>query len=586
MRAMRRFSSGLLWALMLTSGLWAQNAIPTAPGAAPVVSPGAMDFQYQDNYFNLDQAEKSALLKRIQWKMTVWMNFNYANNSDLRSLDESSETSIELTDDRLYFMVSGAELATFIPVSPRLDVRLDLWKAGFWGHDQLGGRDANNDSRSTYTGANTVNFGLFYLNMHLLTAPTPQRRADLVVGRQEHKIGGQLDRDYLMSDILDAIVLNWHGRFGFLDLLLLDVYSSGSSTQDVYFVQYLSYDSEKVDGFGGDVNTLRSGFTYRYPIYGDSMVGGTHVDGRIFYYAARFGAVNEGGSDRTNEGANGNYADNDVTFMRGLRMNAGVDNWLFVSGTYAESYGIDRKRPDLLVTDIDRNILLINPEAAFVNKDTDTNGRSWALEVKFSFFDKRLEFVPAYFLAEGGRYDYDGTQRSHGFVSFKGNPMGGILTAMHYGGTPSAYVDDDGIDDWPYERRRRTGTEVKSMSLTGGITEKVFLILAWWEFQDTNEAAFYKGTSSLLEQNYRIVKILDKYPEQRTAIEAQRRMGQKVGEEFNLTVEWRIQPTWKAWATAGIFKPGRYYTTKGDVEGAPEGSTPFVGFQAGTKVVF
>ncbi len=560
-----------------------------APGEEPARLPDDQeyDFLYDENVFSLDPDHKRSMLKRIQWRMTYWTSFNYFNNGDLRSINESNELSVEETDDRLYLVVAGVELATFFPVHRRVDFRMDVFKAGFWGHDQLGGRDSNNQPTETPSGANPVNFGLLHLNIHLKPEPTRDRRADLIIGRQEFEIGGAVYRDFYQDDVLDAVVMKLHHRtFGFLDLLLIDVFSSGSDSKEVNFAQYLSHDSEKVDGFRGDVNTIRSGALYRYNLIGDSELGGTHLEGRAFYYAARYGAGNDGGADRTNDGSNGNFSDQDWVVMRGGRLNAGYSDWVRTALTYGESSGIDRKRPSILFSDLNRELLLVNPELFFYNKDVDNNGRALSYEFEFAFFDERLLITPTYFYADGGRYNLDGTQASHGFVSFKGHQMGGLMMDLNYGMHPTAYTDDDGLDDFPFHRDRRTGTEVRHLGFAIGVLENVYLKLDWWGAKDTNQSAFFSGSNSTIEQNYRIVKALKDFDEQETVILAQRRFGSKVGEEYNVGMDWEIENNWHTWFTVGVFKPGRYFTTAGEIDGAPEGSTPFVGFQMGTKLVF
>lgn len=254
---------------------------PPGPAAEGVVEGpslyGPREFRYDENYFGLDTEGKERLVDRIQWRLTFWTSYSYFNNSDLRSINEDNETSIEQTDDRTSFFIGGAAADFFFPINPWLDFRLDLWKSGFWGHDQLGGRDANNDSRQTPSGANTVNFGMLFMDIHLIPEPTRVDRADLTLGRQKYGLGGYIYQDYLLDDTLDAIVFRWYGWLGRLDLLVVDVYSTGSDTEDVNFVQYLSHDSEKIEGFDGDVNTYRHGLTYRLPLIGDFDLGGSHL---------------------------------------------------------------------------------------------------------------------------------------------------------------------------------------------------------------------------------------------------------------------------------------------------------------------
>ncbi|MCB1171959.1 MAG: hypothetical protein KDK39_00265 [Leptospiraceae bacterium] len=539
-------------------------------------------FSYDENYFGLDLEGKRGLMERFQWRLNLWTSYNYFNNGDLRVLNEENETSITQTDDKIQFIVAGVQLDTFLPVNKYLDIRIDIWKTGFWGHDQLGGRDNNNDSRETSSGSNTVAFGRFFSNIHLVPEPSRFKKLDLKIGRQAYDIGGALQRDYYLNDKLDAIVLNWYHDYGRLDFLVLDVFSSGSPTDDVGFVQYISHDSEQVEGFNGDVHTYKQGMTYRLPIYGDSDLGGTHIDVRGFYYYARFGGVNDGGSDRTNDGTSGNTPDYDFSFMRGGRLNLGWREWFSTSLTYAESFGLDRKQLN---------------EVLLPLKDVDNNGKSWSLEFEFSFFDDRLRFTPSYFFADGGRYHMDGVQYSHGFVSMKGSQMGGILTNLNWSMHPSAYVDDDGIDDTPYERNRKSGTEIQHLGLAIGILENLYLNLDWWRLTDTSSVSFLQdrpkafghifGRSDnydYVTQSILLQQLIAYFPEQSSVLTAARRFGAPLGEELNIGLEWEPRINWKIWATAGVFYPMRYFATQGLVQGAPQGNAAFNGFQMGMTI--
>ncbi|MBL8022323.1 MAG: hypothetical protein JNM27_21785 [Leptospirales bacterium] len=558
---------------------------PLMPEQPTTKTPPAQKFLYDENFFKMDMNEKKALLERIQWKFQFWTSLNYFNNSDLRNINEDNQTSIEETDDRMYFAFTGVELDAFFPIHPRLDFRIDIWKAGFWGHDQLGGRDANNDIKYTRNGANTVNFGNLYLDTHFFLAPTPERRLDLRVGRQAFEVGGQIEREYYLDDTLDSIVLRWHSRFGRLDVLALDLYASGSNTQDVYFVQYLSVDDEKVDGFNGDVNTYRYGFTYMYPfIAAVDPKTQTHIEARAFTFFARYGGLNDGGSDRTNKGTTGNFADNDFTQMRGARLNAGFRGIVRGQLTFAESIGVDRKRPTVIYT----------------SQDVDTVGQSTQLELEFALFKRILLVTPSVFWSEGGKYYADGRQYSHGFVGFKGDHAGGMLTDLNWGLYPSAYVDDDGIDDTPFERQRKTGTFQKHIGIAIGKPDVFYFRLDWWRLEDTNQVTLVNGRTpglsslfsnrysgpSLYEQQVRLELLRSVYPTAATQLAAYRRFSTPLGEEINLTFDWNILPNWRFWASTGVFRPMRYFATAGLEQGTPQGNARFVGFQMGTSFYF
>ncbi len=562
--------------------------------AEDVAAPGtgadgeSYDFAYDENVFDLDPEAKKSLIKRIQWRLLFWTSMNYFNNADLRKLDNSNETSVDNTDDRTMFGVSGVELDAFFPIHPRLDFRVDVWRTGFWGHDQLGGRDTNNDLKLTRNGANTVNFGLMHLDIHLKKEPTRASRADIRFGRQYYTIGGRIDKDFLLDDILDAVVFRWYGKFGRMDAIIIDVYNNATNTQNANFVQYISYDAEKVKHFNGDVNTARSGLLYRFPIIGDADLGGTHLEARAFAYVAKFGGVNvagvsNGGADRTNNGTSGNFTDNDFSGMRGVKVNAGYRSWLRTALTVSQSYGIDRKK--LSVT--------------YLPQDVDNNGKAYMGEVELSFFNRRILLLGSYFYAQGGRYYADGSQFSHGFVGFKAAHAGGLLTDLYYGIHPTAYTSSSGIYDTPYDRDRKSGTEVKHVGVALGILRNFYLKFDWWRLVDTNRVVLYdtgspglggifnnKDRGNTISQNILLMVAAPIYPNQNTVMQAARRFGAPMGEEYDFGAEWEAIPNWKIWMTYGVFVPMRYYSTPGLVQGTPQGSTRFVGFQLGTKLIF
>ena len=542
-------------------------------------------FLYDYNFFRLDLDEKKAMIERIQWKLGFWTSFNYFNNGDLRVLNEQNQTSIEETDDKIYFMVTGVELDAFFPIHRRLDFRVDIYRAGFWGHDQLGGRDSNNDLKYTRNGANTVSFGYLYFDTHFITAPSNSSRADLRIGRQGYEIGGQIEREYLLDDVLDSIVFRWYGKFGKLDLLALDVYAAGSNPSDVYFVQYLSYDDEKVDGFDGDVNTYRYGFSYLFPVWDNAdRIRDTHLDFRAFTFFARYGGLNEGASDRTNKGTTGNFADRDFSYLRGGRVNAGFRGIVRGQLTFAESFGTDRKRPTVIYT----------------SQDVDNNGQAFQLDLEFAFWGRRILFLPSVFWSEGGKYLADGRQYSHGFVGFKGDHAGGMLSDLNWGLYPSAYIDDDGIDDTPFERQRKSGTFQRHLGIAIGKPDVIYFRIDWWRLDDTNQinilGAPRPGISTLLtgayqgpsiyEQQIRVDLMRYIYPTAATQLLAYRRFAAPLGEEINISMDWNVLPNWRVWAITGVFRPMRYFATAGLEQGTPQGNARFTGFQMGTSFYF
>jgi hypothetical protein len=541
----------------------------------------------RDLFMQLQTADfKKGIKDRYQWQITFWNHGNYSNNSDLRKLDNTNQTSVDNTDDKTRFVAGGLQFDNFFPIHPRLDLRFDVWRFGFWGGDQLAGRDSNNDVRQTTGGANTVNFGQLYIDAHLKLNPSRQEKLSLRVGRQDYRIGGKIFRDYYQDDILDAVVLKWYNKkLGRLDLLLIDVFSNAADTKDVNFIRFLSFENNQVKNFDGRSATTRHGFNYRLPIIGESEFVGTHLDIRVFSYLSSFSGTNQplGGADRTNNGTSGNFIDRDFATMRGVRLNGGYSNWFRSSFTVADSSGVDRKLPTIY----------------YENKDVGNSGKSFAIDLEFSAWNRRVRFMPTYFYADGGRYYADGTQYSHGFVSMKGDQVGGYLSDLNWGMHPSAYTSGQGIADLPYNRDRRSGTEKKHLGFAFGILENLFLKLDWWRLTDTSEIAYLNSSkpslgrifsnedsSTTLQKDILINAYQYVYPSNQTVIKAARRFGTPIGEEYNIGLDWNVFRGFKVWTTFAVLRPMRYFTTQGLVQGSPEGSTPFVGFQLGTSLIF
>ena len=567
-------------------GAPAQNGEDQKKKRYPYFQYDYVRFPYEDrsNVFLLDADEKKSIMDKFQWRLMFWTSGNYFNNSDLRTLNNSNQTSIDKTDDRMSFIVGGIDLDTFFPIHQMLDLRVNLWRVGFWGHDQFSGRDTNNDLKYTRNGANTVNFNNLYFDVHFRD-PQPRDKLDLRVGRQPFKVGGEIEREHLLYSYLDAITLRWYSKFGKLDLLLLDVWASGSYTQDVYFVQYISYDDTKVKGFNGDVNTLRNGFVYAFPFIGGSeYYNETHLEARAFYFFARYGGLADGGSDRTNKGTTGNFADNDYSFMRGARLNGGIGGKFRAQLTYAESFGLDRKRQGI----------------DFRNRDVDTAGKAWQLETEIALFARMFLIRPSLFWSQGGRYYGDGYQYSHGFTGFKGMRGGGMLTDLNWGLYPAAYIDDDGIDDTPFEKTRKSGTYQRHLGISLGKPGSFYFRMDWYRLDDTNSVGIFgnngPGFTSILRNKYQGPSVYEQqamievykiyYPTAATLLSAYRRFGAPIGEEIDIGFDWSILKNWSMWFTVGVFKPMRYFATTGLIQGAPEGNTRFTGMQLGTSFFF
>lgn len=532
------------------------------------------------NKFRQDLAEKKALLDRMQWRLSFFTDGAGFNNADLRELDESNDAAIDFTDDRRSFAVSGFDMGFYFPLTDDLAFNLSFFKIGFWGHDQLAGRDVNNNNSKNPFGANPINIGNEF-NIDLFLYHSRHQNVNLIVGRQYFGIGGiPSTSDYIQDDVLDAVVLKYsHWLAGQFDFLLFDYFWQGSDALEVNYVTYVSGDNEKVDNFDGDVNTVRYGLVYGTPNLLDW--GGKPVDyeknrldmwlqTKLYTYLADYGAGNEGGSDRTNLGATDNFADNDYVQMFGGRLLYNMDLMLFYAD-YAISKGRDRKAHTL------------GEGLKKKNVDVDTDGKA----ITVGTLLRPLEFKPArlalktipvvkdisldihtdFFLSDGATFDKDGNQTSHGFVGFKGAQAGGILLDKYYGLHPSAYTDDDGIDDWPHDRDRKAGTQMIHFGYEIGYLGKFFFNNHFWMLKDT-------GSSDITN------------PQNRSDFAQANRLGKDMGMEMDFGLRYTHNKYLQFYAIYGVFKPGPFYESSAIVESAPAGNTTMSGGIIGARLVF
>ncbi|MCS6985399.1 MAG: hypothetical protein NZM25_09790 [Leptospiraceae bacterium] len=526
------------------------------------------EIDQRENVFG-DKFEKDEILSKMEYQIGFISEGGLFDNADLRKLNESNQATIDLTDDRLSLAYSRFFLNLFFPLSETFFFRVDVFKNGFWGNDQLGGASTNNNSASTPIGADPFAFGELYLQSVIWRT----NWSDLMVrvGRQFFEIGG-VTNDYMLRDILDAITVHYaDSRVGNFHLLLFDVFQmAGDATLNVNYVRFFSHDNRRVQNFNGDVNTIRHGLVYESRNIlrwrRESTSKDPALRARLYGFFARFGAVSQGGSDRTNLGATGNFADNDYTAMVGNRWNFTMPMPLafknelrvYVDGAY--SFGIDRRLPT----------------AAGESQDIDTRGYAGGGGVDFYIYDIRENFDVEVnldgFWAKGPHYNRNGIQTSHGFVSFKGNYMGGLLLNRFWGVRPYAYVANNGIADFPHEYNKKSGAWFGHIG--GAITfyDLVRLGLDYWLVGDTGKSElFASGDTSWVTS---------------TVLKAQERHGKLMGQEMNLSLNYFHSKYWTVYVIGAVFLPGAYYATPGIKPNSPYGHDTFWGFLIGSRLIF
>ncbi|MBL8033733.1 MAG: alginate export family protein [Leptospiraceae bacterium] len=530
------------------------------PFAAPQI-------EKRENVFG-DKKEKDAIMKRMEYQIGFIAEGAGFNNTDLRQLDESTVATIQNTDDKQTLAFSRFYINLYFPLTDDLYFRFDIFKNGFWGHDQLAGASSNNSSSSTPVGADPFNFG--ELHLHYIIFKNQRNDFSVKIGRQFFEIGGEV-YDYFLKDYLDAVTFTYaNSTIGGFRIMAFDAFQLGADpTTHANYVRFFSHDSQRVRFFDGDVNVLRAGFVYdsRNLLNWKGPLSGTMLQNKLYAFGARYGAVSRGGSDRSNLGASGNFADNDYNFMFGTRMLFNVPKSRYILKTWADfavSTGIDRRLPT----------------AANESQDVDTNGYGFGggAGIEFprvvSVLD--IDLNADGFYASGSKYDQYGTQTSHGFTSFKGSRVGGLIMSRFYGVRPTSYTDSAGFSDYPHDYERKSATAFGHVGFGTTLWQKLRFGLDYWLAVDTGYSALYEqaranGTTSSITS---------------TVQKAQDRLGKLLGQEIDFSADLAVNKYWSLYFKVGIFLPGAFYATPGIVTDTPYGTDNAMGVQLGSKLVF
>ena len=528
---------------------------------------GAPQIDKRENVFG-DKADKDAIMKRMEYQIGFIAEGAGFNNTDLRQLDESTVATIQNTDDKQTFAFSRFYVNMFFPLTDDLYFRFDLFKNGFWGHDQLAGSSSNNSSSSTPVGADPFNFGELYL--HYIIWKNQSNDFSVKIGRQFFEIGGET-YDFFIKDYIDAVTFAYaNSTIGGFRLMAFDAFQLGADpTTHANYVRYFSHDSQRVRFFDGDVNVLRMGLVYdsRNLLNWKGPLSGTMLQNKLYAFGARYGAVAKGGSDRSNLGASGNFADNDYNFMFGTRLLFTLLKSRYIFKTYADfavSTGIDRRLPT----------------AANENQDVDTNGYGFgggaSLELPRVVPLLDLDMNADGFYASGSKYDQYGAQTSHGFTSFKGSRAGGLIMSKYYGIRPSSFTDSGGFADFAHDYERKAPTAIGHVGVGTTLWQRLRFGLDYWLAVDTGSSVLYtqaraNGTTSSITS---------------TVTKAQDRLGKMLGQEINFSIDFAVNKYWTLYFRTGLFLPGAFYSTPGIVTDTPYGTDNAMGVQLGSKLVF
>jgi hypothetical protein len=498
----------------------------------------------------------------LEFKMRS--EFHAFDNLDLRALDESSDQAIIDSDDNHNFAYSSLSAFIGYQVNSSTRVNIGLSHNGMWGEDQIG-REAE------LVGA----LGFSHLSIIYDAVDTDNFSLNFSLGRQPFEIGG-VPRDYILSDLVDALVVTADmGIGGALRILAVDFFTN-HDLPDAAFARYIG-GSESFRGLRGDTYTLRTGAIYE----NDDIVDG--LDLRLFAFHADIGGgrIDETGADVSFGGTLGNFSDNDFVNLFGGRVSYRYDidesgSHVRVFGEFANSQGIDRKE--------------------VVARDVEITGNAMGggLEFEYNVSDS-VGFYAAgdFYKFDGPNFAGDGLEFDHGFVGFKGKRVGGLNLGRYAGWYPSAHTSNDGFEYNPHDVERASGTQFIHGALSGsfsGLTLRADL----WMLKDSGSSFLNNDASGAERTPEQVAAAIDDidppFGYSRDEFFAQARLGKDLGMELNVSMAYDVNDALEVFAVYGVFLPGEFYEIEiNKVAGTALGSADpqdFFAFTAGASVVF
>jgi hypothetical protein len=445
------------------------------------------------------------------------------NNRDLRALDETTDQSVILSDDRTTFGHSDA--IAFVSYRPSASIQFNL-QAKYdilWRDDSLGRRA---DS------AGTLN--LFQINFDYDFVRTDDIHISTRIGRQPFRIGG-VPRDYVLEGTLDALSLTVDAyRYGALRILAADLF--GGNNLPVVGYQFYRDGSETIFGLRGETNTFRHGAIYEI----DGADTNVPITAKAYYFFTSYGGgpIEESGADLTFGGAFGNFRDRDYSHLYGARLrasaNLGSRSTLTTWAEYSGSSGIDRK-----------------PEFFY---DVDLGGSFYGggvtLDVHTPVGIDPFVGLEVY-RTTGATFASDGVEFERGYVGGRGARIGSLAIGRMASWRNSAVMDSFGIDYTPHDISRAAGTHFLHASAGLTVRNQFQVLLDWWTYTDSSTSLVdFADIDNLREPGFGL---------SREEILAQRRLGRHLGQEFNLELRQTFDQHLALYTTGGLFLPGSYY---------------------------
>lgn len=481
------------------------------------------------------------------------------SNGDLRRTDDSSFLTVDYTDDELMLAYMNVGFAFEATILDYIDFSIEMNKPGFWG----------NDSLSTATKENVVYTRLlnFDVNAGKAIFGWEANELSVVVGRQDFEFCEDSSfSEFVFDDTIDAIKLHCYFPSIYVGVdALVDFYSMNSPAEPVYSISAAQHDYT-VENFNGDVNIIRFAFVpkFFYQAEEDDALFQLE-DARVYYLFADIGATGEGdldsgGYEMTGIGTSGNFADNDWVMIFGL---SSYTKLSFLSAYLEAAYSIGKDRKAVGLPDVDISGLLAQ--------------LSVIGNFGFAGFDW-LEAGLNGLYVTGAQTDQYGNYLNYGFVSFKGNKVGGFLFETYYGNYPSAIVNYDGIDYEAIESSRRAATIA-----FGGSVAMNMLDFSTFSKGDKGMNAKFEGwwyfDNNTTSMDTNLSLTADKYN--------QRRYGKFMGIEIDADISYVFRGSaLEVGVQGGLFIPMQFFFIPVTLEEAPYGLDTFWGVQLYTKLDF
>ena len=511
---------------------------------------------------SISNASKAITSAVFEWYLTT--SFNRFGNGDLRKTDNTSRATVENTDDEIFIANTEIGASVDVQILDYIKLNCEIYRPSFWGNDSL------------QTGTTTLNLFIrllsFELDINQTLLKSPLFDLNLKIGRQEYGVFNPdfEQKTYIYGDVIDGITAKFFLKgIGVGVDAMVDFFSLNSPTTTIYSL-LSPRQNYTVAYFNGDVNIFKLGVMpyYRMELQ-NSLI--QMVEARPFFLFARLGAVgngsyNQGGAEQSALGFQGNFADNDWVMNFGLTAYAEA-SFFNVSGEFAYAIGIDRKsssKPDVNISGL----------LAHLQAEVDFGWLSMVSPLKLDWLKLGFNLM----FASGAATDTNGNYINYGYVSFKGNKIGGMLFTTYYGSYPSAIVNYDGIIYEPIEASRRAGTAAISFDL--GVEDFDFTTMAKGTQGLTAglEGWFYWDTSST-SYNSNVT--------QSTYVYDQRRFGKFMGVEMDGKIEYSFSDgVFDVGIEAGFFVPYQYFLYPVSITTAPYGLDTFWGVSVYTGLNF